>query len=270
MPATSPALNPSRTNSIRIAKSRRPVARRRSQLASNFRTCDGSSDRGNPATRQLATDGTAVASGCASSPSICRKLSSERSAGTISFAVPRGRLRHSTSTKSVTSRGANPKRSMRTTSFVPSRTGEPSRCSNGWSNWPAPAQLSGKCDTFPEPPQAPSVPSPVGAARHPRFAEILAAAPAPSVFCSSCNRWLGEFITIIVGTLGISGGTVRPSRLLVRLHRGRVRGLARCSVGAAYLFLPVSCGSTRKVKILMLLPDGRNVATRQAVHGSAP
>ena len=27
---------------------------------------------------------------------------------------------------------------------------------------------------------------------------------------------------------------------------------------------------TREVKILMRLPDGRNVATRQAVHGSAP
>ena len=28
--------------------------------------------------------------------------------------------------------------------------------------------------------------------------------------------------------------------------------------------------STREVKILMRLPDGRNVATGQAVHGSAP
>ena len=27
---------------------------------------------------------------------------------------------------------------------------------------------------------------------------------------------------------------------------------------------------SREVKILMRLPDGRNVATRQAVHGSAP
>ena len=29
-------------------------------------------------------------------------------------------------------------------------------------------------------------------------------------------------------------------------------------------------GDPRKVKILMRLPYGRNVATRQAVHGSAP
>ena len=28
--------------------------------------------------------------------------------------------------------------------------------------------------------------------------------------------------------------------------------------------------SAREVKILMRLPDGSNVATRQAVHGSAP
>jgi len=92
------------------AKSRRPVALRRSQLASSSRTWAGSSDRGNPASRQVATEGTAVASGCVSSPSICRKLSSERSAVTISFADPRRRLRHSASTKFVTSLDVNPER----------------------------------------------------------------------------------------------------------------------------------------------------------------
>ena len=33
---------------------------------------------------------------------------------------------------------------------------------------------------------------------------------------------------------------------------------------------PIGGQLTREVKILMRLPDGRNGATRQAVHGSAP
>ena len=36
------------------------------------------------------------------------------------------------------------------------------------------------------------------------------------------------------------------------------------------LYNLVDGADAREVKILMLLPDGRNVATRQAVHGSAP
>ena len=35
-------------------------------------------------------------------------------------------------------------------------------------------------------------------------------------------------------------------------------------------WLPLLGANVCEVKILMRLPDGRNVATRQAVHGSAP
>ena len=41
--------------------------------------------------------------------------------------------------------------------------------------------------------------------------------------CGSTHRWIGcvSFIIILVGILSISGGTVRRSGLLVRLHRCR-------------------------------------------------
>ena len=54
-----------------------------------------------------------------------------------------------------------------------------------------------------------------------------------------------------------------------------IKGLPSSSPAAASI--PVDIGPPdsgvllpREVKILMRLPDGRNVATRQAVHGSAP
>ena len=55
--ATSPARSPSRASSVSIAKSRRPTAVCRSQLASSAATWPGSSACGSPASRQLATDG---------------------------------------------------------------------------------------------------------------------------------------------------------------------------------------------------------------------
>ena len=61
---------------------------------------------------------------------------------------------------------------------------------------------------------------------------------------------------------GLSGGTLeRPGlqRLLDDIDAGLVEQIVVRSP---------SC--PREVKILMRLPDGRNVATRQAVHGSAP
>ena len=60
--ATSPARSPRRDRTNRTAKSRRPVARRRSQLLNILATSLGGIAFGNEARRQLATEGTAPAS----------------------------------------------------------------------------------------------------------------------------------------------------------------------------------------------------------------
>ena len=64
---------------------------------------------------------------------------------------------------------------------------------------------------------------------------------------------------------GISGGTLeRPSlqRLLADIDAGLV--------GQIVVYKVDRLTRSREVKILMRLPDARNVAARQAIHGSAP
>ncbi len=60
--ATSLARSPRRARIVRMAKSRRPAAVRRSQLASRRLTCPGSSARDLPLSRQGIARGTASAS----------------------------------------------------------------------------------------------------------------------------------------------------------------------------------------------------------------
>jgi hypothetical protein len=100
--ATSPARNPSRDSSVRIAKSRRPTRVRPSQLASSRATDLASIALTSDASRQLATDGTAPARSRPISPSTCRKRSSARSRVTMHFADPTLQRRDSRSTNSLT------------------------------------------------------------------------------------------------------------------------------------------------------------------------
>lgn len=77
--ATSPARNPRRTNTFRIAKSRRPIALRRSQLFSSRAASTSLIAFGRAVSCQLATGGTAAASVFGISPSTCRYRNRQRS-----------------------------------------------------------------------------------------------------------------------------------------------------------------------------------------------
>ena len=65
-------------------------------------------------------------------------------------------------------------------------------------------------------------------------------------------------------------GSAGTGKTIVALHRAVF--LARANQNARVLLTTFShmLANARKVKILMRLPDARNVAARQAVHGSAP
>jgi hypothetical protein len=90
-PATSPARGPSRTSSVKIAKSRRPVLLERSRESTSSSTCSGSSARGSPDSRYDVADGTAPTNERPIKPSPCKNPSSERSAVTVSLAAPLAR-----------------------------------------------------------------------------------------------------------------------------------------------------------------------------------
>jgi hypothetical protein len=102
-PATSAQRSPSRHSSTSIAKSRRPIAVRRSQPASSRFSSTASSGRGSAANRHAPTPGTAPVNERASSPSTCRKPSSDRSAvATDRIELP-GRRAASPNTNALTS-----------------------------------------------------------------------------------------------------------------------------------------------------------------------
>ncbi len=108
---------------ISIAKSRRPVAVCRSQMASSAATWPGSSALGSPASRQVATAGTDSPSGSLIKPSTCRKPSSDRSAVTVSFADLFGLPGQVASTNPVTSAALRVARSRPPAFSRPARNG---------------------------------------------------------------------------------------------------------------------------------------------------
>ena len=81
-----------------------------SQPASIAATCPGSSGAGRAASRQDATAGTAQASGPGISPARCSQPSSDRSAVTVSFAVPFRIDGHVSTMNAVTSAAVRPAR----------------------------------------------------------------------------------------------------------------------------------------------------------------
>src|SRR5579859_1880088 len=102
-PATSAARKPRRANSVRMAKSRRPVGWLRSQLASSALTSEAVTVAGSPVSRQPATGGTAVANAVGVRPSRNKNRSSDRKSVTTPLADLTASREHSPSRNVVTS-----------------------------------------------------------------------------------------------------------------------------------------------------------------------